>query len=178
MGFDVLEKVDRQWCAIFGPGLELRSPLTPDQCCDRLRQSTDPLWKLFGSKAVLGNVRGQKFSGYKRIYYGNSFRTFVFARIIPDAKGSLISLRFGISPFTTAIFAFWWTGLILIGGFMFIYAAKTLILGNAPEGTWKFLVVPTLMAAFGVGLFKFCRWLGRNERPFLIDFIKTILMAS
>ena len=164
--------------ALFGLPLELRSPFMPSECIDLLRQNTDPAWNLFGSKPVVGTVRNQKFTGYKRIWYGNSFRTFIFSRITPEVGGSRIAIRFGISPFVMVFMTFWWTGLLLIGGAILIQTSVALVKGHTQVVQWMGIVIPILMAAFGVGIFIFGRWLGRNERAFLIEFVRTVLKAT
>jgi hypothetical protein len=73
---------------------------------------------------------------------------------------------------------FWFTGVILIGGSMFIMAIRDFMAGSETDGEWLALVVPPLMIAGGTAMVAVGRWLGRNERPFLTDFIKTTLSAS
>ena len=143
-----------------------------------MRENTDPLWKLFGSKPVVGRVSRGRFTGYKRIIYGNSFRTFVWADVNPGSRGTVLTLRVGMSRFVIPFMAFWFTGVILIGGSASVMAVKDFLEGNSNNGEWIALIVPPLMIAFGVALVAFGRWLGRNERPFLIEFIKSTLSAS
>ena len=108
--------------------LELISPLSAEEGLARLKAASDPQWKLFGSKPVLGDVIGRWFFGYKRIKYGNSFRTFIFLHAHPQSNGCLIKVRFGISPFVLVFMVFWWTGIVLIGGAMLTYGLLALLL--------------------------------------------------
>ena len=158
--------------------LELVSPLPPHECLKRLKAEVDPQWKLLGSRPVLGTVSGSQFTGYKRIPYRNSFRTFIFARFHQAGAGSRIVIRFGMSPFVTAFMALWFGMLALVGGGMFLGATSAYLRGGAPPETWAFLVSPLIMAAFGIGLVRFGRWLGRNERSFLAEFLRTKLQAA
>jgi hypothetical protein len=143
-----------------------------------LQENTDPLWKLFGSKPVVGRVSPGKFSGYKRIFYGNSFRTIVFADVSPGNGGTVLTLRFGMSRFVVPFMTFWFTGVLLTGGAASIMAVKDFIEGKSRTGEWIAFIVPPLMIIFGIALVAFGRWLGRDERPFLIDFFKNTLSAN
>ena len=177
MAFDGSKIQSAMGRAIFGTALELQSPLTPPQCHDELRLNTDPYWKFFGNRPVIGWLRNNKFTGYRRIYYGNSFRTRVLALFEDNGNGSRIVLRFGVNPFAQAFMAFWFTGVLGIGGTIFIFGLQAAISGSEPVGNWISLVVPPLMVAFGIGFYKFGRWLARNEQAFLLDFIMTTLKA-
>ena len=158
--------------------LQLRSPLSPDQCLEMLRANIDPQWKIFGSMPVLGSVRGNNFKGYKRIFYGNSFRTFMYGQVATSDRGSLISLRFGISRITLAFMAFWVSGVLIGGGAVIFKMVQDMQQGIMPVDAWPFLLIPPMMLVFAFGLYKFCRWLGRNEAQFLTDFVKGTLRAS
>ena len=74
--------------------------------------------------------------------------------------------------------AVWFAGVMLIGGGAVIYAAFAYLGGNAPPETWVFIVGPLTIAGFGLGLVRFCRWLGRNEKAFLTEFLQRVLDAS
>jgi hypothetical protein len=163
--------------AVFGDSVELRSPLTPDQCLVQLRLATDPYWRIFGSKPVIGWVRDHKFSGFKRINYRNSWQTHVAALIETGGTGSRITLRFRMHWFVLAFMVFWFSWVILIGGAIFISGTEAYMRGAASKDTWVTVVVPSGMAVFGLALSMFGRWLARNEQAFLLDFIKSNLKA-
>jgi hypothetical protein len=163
--------------AIFGVTLELQSPLTPAQCLERLKQNTDSYWRLFGTKPVVGWVRGQKFSGLKRITYRNSFQTRILAIFHASGNGSQIILRFGAAPLVQIFVAIWLAGVLGIGGAAFTSGIIAYIRGDEPKNSWMTLAIPLIMAAFGICLYKFGRWLAREEQAFLLTFIMTTLDA-
>jgi hypothetical protein len=120
---------------------------------------------------------GNWFWGYWRIRYGNSFRTFVFVRFYPSGTGSRVHVRYGISPFVTIFMVVWFGLLALIGGGMFVYAFGAYLHGNAPRETWVLLGSPAAMVAAGAGLVRFGRWLARNEKGLLTQFLREELSA-
>ena len=158
--------------------LELLSPLTPSECLGRLRAVVDPQWKLFGSKPVLGSVTASRFWGCRRIYYGNSYRTFIFARFLTEPSGSKINIRFGISPFVFLFMCVWFGLGFLVGLGMLYSAISSYSHGNAPPYTWVFLVFPWAILGAGYGMLRFGRWLARNEKAFLLDFLRKELSAT
>lgn len=158
--------------------LELSSPYTPSECIKLLRAAADPEWKLFGSKPVLGSVWGNRFWGYWRIFYGNSFRTFVFARFYPSGAGSRVAVRFGMSLFVRVFLGIWFGGLALIGGAAMIAVGLAYVRGDARPGSWIFIIVPSGMGAAGFALVRFGRWLGRNEQGRLTQFLRDTISAN
>src|SRR5262249_51631815 len=95
--------------------VELASPYSPAECAARLEASVDSPWRLFGGRPVVGSMSGDEFSGRKRSYLvRNSWRPYIFARLLPDGRGSRIAVRFGISPFTSVFMIFWLAGVALI----------------------------------------------------------------
>lgn len=126
----------------------------------------------------MGSTGRSNFRGCKRIFYGNAFRTFVFAEFQEFGSGSRISLRFGMSTFTTIFLTLWFAMAALIGGAMTIYAVTAYFRGEAQPETWVFIAGPLTIAGFGIGIVKFGRWLGRNESGFLAAFLQTKLEAT
>ena len=77
----------------------------------------------------------------------------------------------------------WFSGVILIGGALSVIAVATLLGVPAPpmKGNLPLPFVPILfiiMLAFGVGLVRFGRWLARNEKRILVDFVSEVLDAK
>jgi hypothetical protein len=157
---------------------ELQTKLNPTECMTRLRERSDPFWKLFGSKLVLISIRGQRFTGWKRIWYGNPFRTIMRARVPPQGEGSLVSMRFGTSRFARGFYLVWAGIVVLIGAFGIIQTLFEIKKGEAPQGAALFFIFPPIMLMFAWGIYRFCRWLGRDEERFLTDAIKSILDAG
>jgi len=84
-----------------------------------------------------------------------------------------------MNRFVIIFMLIWFGGVISIGGAAFIAALVDLITGRRfVEGSHAAaIVVPLGMVVFGIGLLKFGRYLARNERPQLIEFLKQTLEA-
>lgn len=137
----------------------------------------------FGSKPVLGHIGASTLIARKRIGFSNSFQTRLTANISPTPRGVEIQCRFGMAPIVTAFMLIWFAGVVLIGGAMMILAIIALLSGHVSgplgyPGLALFIVAPPLMICFGIGLVRFGRWLARDERQFLIDFVKVTLAAE
>jgi hypothetical protein len=73
----------------------------------------------------------------------------------------------------------WLVGVVLIGGAIFVGSSVSLI-GSpvaASQGSWVGLIVPPFMVAFFVALLSFGRYLARDERDFLLQFLHRIIGA-
>src|ERR1700761_1768557 len=149
------------WVLFSSEPLDLHSPLPPEECLENLKRAVDSIWNVFGSKPVTGRIRGNTFTGSKRIYYRNSFNTLVRARIVPETGGSRITLRFGMHRFALAFMVFWFAG--AIGGTITATSVLSLVEGNAQPGAWFSAFIPVVMITFGVALVTFSRWLARHE---------------
>ncbi|QUD90562.1 hypothetical protein [Phenylobacterium montanum] len=154
---------------------EFVSPLSIDQCISRVQAAVDPPWMIFGSRMVVSWRIGRRFRIRQRIWYGNSFQTSVGVKLIQDLNGTRVECRSGMEPTTTIFMAVWFgfVGLIGMSGFL----ASLLDRRNSGTTAAVFAAFPIGMIAFGVVLVMFGRWLARDERDFLIRFLRGRLDA-
>jgi hypothetical protein len=110
----------------------------------------------------------------KRISYRNSFQTFLIGSLEGRDGATVFRGRAGMHPLVIGFMAVWFGLLALIGGAAFVATVGGLIAGQSqPLGA----IIPLLMAAFGVGLVWFGRWLARGEEAFLVAFVAEVIAA-
>ena len=160
--------------------VKLQTHIPIDDCKSRLAASMDAERLAFsrsgyaGSKEILGKIRGTGFRLQKRRYYRNSFAPYFYGRLEAADGGTRIEGEFKMHPAARIFMTFWFS-------FLALFAAAALILpsqGQPEAGRLPFLAVAAFMAAFGVGLIKFSRWLARGEKVAIMDFLKSKLEAS
>jgi hypothetical protein len=127
---------------------------------------------------VQGRVSRNGFALIKHTpFFHNSFRTEASGRfVLASGGGTEIPMRIGMSRWT-ALFITLWLGFLLA----FVLVALAASLGELvhTSGHPAFVILaPTGMAAFGVALMAFGRWLSRNEGPFLVRFLREELEAE
>ena len=69
--------------------------------------------------------------------------------------------------------AVWFGAVALIGGAIFVHSLSLLVWApaKAPDGNIVGVVVPVMMLFFGAGLVALGRWLARDEKAFLLNFV-------
>ena len=79
-------------------------------------------------------------------------------------------------PFVKVFMIVWFSFL----GLFSVIMLSTVIAGRADvQGSTALgLLIPAGMAAFGIALIKFGRWLGRNEETAIIAFLKSTLETN
>jgi hypothetical protein len=161
--------------------IALQTRLAPYECKARLASAVDTQRFAFtrsgcaGSKPIIGRFREETFRLQKRRSYRNSFAPLFYGRYTPCGGGTLIEGQFKIHPLTRAFMFYWF-------GFLSVFALLTTILPSKgdPEVPWGraiFLLGEVAMAAFGIGLLKFCRWLARNEPAEILELLQNTLEA-
>ena len=156
--------------------IELFSPLPPEECEARLRESTDRdgLLSWSSSWAVVGRVSGQSVRLRKRIGYRNSFQTFLTGSLEGCDGSTVFRGKAGMHPFVAGLMALWFGLLVFIGGAGFVAGVGGLFGGRGhPLGM---VGLPVGLAFWG-GLVWFGRWLARNEEAFLIGFLAEVIAA-
>jgi hypothetical protein len=166
--------------------IQLFSPLPPAECVSRLAAAMDTersalfsLAGLFGSRPVVGRVTETSLRLRKRIGYRNSFQSYLAATLRSEAGGTVISGEVAMHPFVRVFMFIWFSGVVLIGGTMFVATVGTMLFsaGSQHQNAWMGAVIPPLMLAFGFGLVRFGRYLARDETRFLRDFLIQTLDA-
>jgi len=166
--------------------IELLTPLTPEECASRLmavidteRSALFSFAALFGTRPVIGRVTDSSLRLRKRIGYRNSFQSFLTATMRREAEGTVISGEVAMHPFVRIFMIIWFSGVILIGGTIFLVTIGSLISHSAhqQQNAWVGAVIFPAMLVFGYGLIQFGRYLARGEAPFLEDFLIQTLGA-
>jgi len=165
--------------------VQLYSPHPPAECVARLRAVINsehlfclPNW--FGTEPVSGRVTETSLRLSKRIWYRNSFQSFLFAKMRPEAGGTVISGKVGMHPFTSVFMCIWLGVAFIFGGIILVPSVRSLIAhpDNIQQETWVGCAVPLLMPTFGFCLVWCGRFLARNEDRFLTDFLSQTLDAK
>ena len=160
--------------------MKLQTRLSIDDCKARLADSVDPVklgWTISGyagSREILGKIRGNSFRLQKRRNSRNSFAPYLYGQFKAADGGTRVEDEFRLHPFAQIFMALWFS-------FLAVFAISMLVLpsqGQAGSVRWPLLAVAAGMAAFGIGLVKFSRWLARNEEGAILALLKSSLEAS
>ena len=167
------------------PPQVLVSALSVEECAARLQSAVDSPWRIFGERPIIGRARLRRFSGPKRpaSWWHNGFQTRISARFERDGAKKRIRCRFAVHPWPRWSAGIWLAGALLIGGPVFLIAlvaflAGTPLDGKDPTSTLVGLIVPPAMIGFSLGNIAFGRWLARNDRAFLVEFLCRTLEAK
>ncbi len=146
--------------------IDLLSPFTPEECVDRLRAGL-----LNSSSDVDGRVEYDWIRLRKKIFYRNSFQTFLTAKVKPEGSGTRIRGTLGMHPLVTGFMAVWFAGVLAANLFILVPVLKS---GDVPPGWF----IAPLMPLAGVGMILFGRLLVRGDDKLLIEFVTTALEAE
>jgi hypothetical protein len=119
----------------------------------RLDAVVDSEGSMLRNSWVVGKVRMNSVRLRKRIWYSNSWQTFLFARFVPKGSGTLIVGRYGVHWGTQILEAIIFTA-------MFI----AIVLSRGEAGL-------IIILGFIVAMAVVCRFLARNEGDFLLQFL-------
>jgi hypothetical protein len=157
---------------------DLISPLPPNECVRRLRNATDGMWSLAGSKSVQGSVSENAIRLRKRIFYRNSFQCWLSAKLVGENGATRLHCTFGLHPFVR-IFLEVWIAVVSVVGLTVAMQTVWLWLRNSPlsPNAWLGIVFPLIMVGFAILLLKFGNSLVQDEPDFLIGFLKATIRA-
>jgi hypothetical protein len=156
--------------------LDLISPLPRDECVRQLRERTGCGWLPFGPKAVVGRVGRRSLCLRKRIYYASSFQSILFASLVDDGRQTRLHCRFGMHPFVM-LFIAWFVVAIMFGGAPFVDPIVRELQGDGPSQAWMDPIARLGLLLFTGALVAFGRFLARNEREFLENFLYATIDA-
>ncbi|MEO5925539.1 MAG: hypothetical protein ABIR70_17085 [Bryobacteraceae bacterium] len=151
----------------FNPNrFELFSPYPPEECIGRLSAALDVPSK-DGVLPIVGTFIASRVWLRKRIWYQNSFQTFLVVSIRPMKRGSAIRGSLGVHGGVWLLFA-------LTYGAILVWALAALRRGDQTGAGVSF----GLFSLFGIVLFQFGRLFAREDGPFLKDFVVRTLKAK
>ena len=158
----------------------LWSPLTPEECFDRLQHTVYPLSYAISmyldllrdlpENPVYGWIKPDHFSirDYRRTYLHHAWKradsTVANGRLVPVADGTRIDLSLGMSR-TAKVYAVLWMLLVILG------------LGSGLAQGGIMLVLMTIFVLSLVGWFTYGRRCAIVRQEFLIQFLKEELEA-
>ena len=143
----------------------------------RLRGTVRSEWALFGRGAVVGRVGDSSFSMRKRLpaFFHNSFQTQVTCRMESEGGATRLHARFGLHFFAAVLMAIWFG---FLAATMLISIAFSLDHGTTSIPAFFISLAPVAaMLLLLSGIVAFCRFLARNDRQFLLDFLKDTIQA-
>lgn len=154
--------------------IEIRSPLSVPQCLDRLAASVDTPLKMFGGRAAIGHVSGSCFFARKRLpaMTRNSFQPWLTARLSSDGDGTLIKCSFAMNPSVTGFLVFWVSGIVLVGGVLFIQTLGGFATLIPPGGARAGLYFLPLSVLLGPGIAAMGWWLSAGDKDFLLRLVR------
>lgn len=159
--------------------VEVVSPLPLSECVSRLRAATDnraiEYYFGIGSKPVVAKISDCSFRLRRRIWYSNSFQTYLSATMRPQLGGTVISGECGMHP-TVVPFSIIWFALVAVS--MLLAPGLKVLHGQRDEDALFGLIICSVMLGLGIGIVRFGRYLARNEARILSDFIFQTLDAG
>ena len=168
--------------------VELVSPIPIDECCRFLRAEMDGPLDIFGTRPVIGRIRGTKFRVRKRIWRWYTFfytTPLAHTRLTADMTGRAglthISCRLSMHLLAKTFMAIWIGGFVLFGGgFLVVFLAR-LVFGppQASADIWFVTVLfPIGALVLTVTVVATLQHLALVERQFLLDFVRDTLKAN
>lgn len=120
----------------------------------------------------MGRIGRDSFRLHARIWYRNSFQTFLTGRLFDEGSSTRIQCRAGMHPVVIAFMTIWFSFLGLMQ-----LAIISSPLRPGEQLIWS-LAPFALMVAFGTSLIAVGRWLARNELRGLVAFLEETIDAS
>lgn len=105
-------------------------------------------------------------------FFGNSFKPFYVGEF-RESKGRVtLSGRFTMHWWAKAFMTFW------LGFCLWVTVVALASVLSGDEGSWLFLLAGAGMFAIGTLFVAFCKWLSRNDIPWLSELIKDALAEN
>jgi hypothetical protein len=116
---------------------------------------------------VLESFDGYNFTLSVRRNYRNSFAPLCTGKLIPQAAGTVIDVRFGMSLSVKLFLAVWFTGIATAG----VVILSNILSGNAVHATTG-VVVPPVLLGFGILLVRFGNRLAHDEENYVLGWLE------
>jgi hypothetical protein len=153
-------------------GVELVSPLAREDVVRRLQAAVDSEWTFAGRKEAVGQIGADAFRLRARIFYRNSFQTFLFGKLVAEGRRTRLVARSGMHPLAALFMTLW---LAAVGAFAVVGLSAAVEPADAAAGL--LFLVPLAMFGFGIALVGIGRWIARDERRRLIAFLERTVEA-
>jgi hypothetical protein len=164
----------KQW--LTGETIVLTSPLPIAVCVDRLRGAMADGVGSFPAAPVRGAVDENWLQLVKVLQKGsqNSFQTYLRATLRGESSTTRLACRIGPHPLVIVFTLIWLAFALAIAIVSTLLGLKSQVTGGAIQFG---LVIPFLMIPMGIAILGFGRFMARNERQFLLDFLRDTIEA-
>lgn len=153
-----------------GPETVLASPLPPQECAAKLTAAIDSPMVMLGDKPAIGTASQYSAQLKQRHGYRNSFQQVMNIALTADGAGTRLSCR-SSAPVMGQVF--------IVGWFTVSFLMLVIMGGNVARGVLSpvFLIIPFLLALFGLGFAMLGKSMSNADEPFLLDFLRRTLNA-
>lgn len=162
--------------------LELQSPLSPEECIQRLSAAIEPERWLgpLGIRPVVGRICGESIRLRKRLLGRSSFQLLLTATMKPWGGGTAIRGEIAEHPFTRAFVPIWFGILTLMSVFLYGWVLVSTFTDLVPagHGDWQVFLGPPIGFFMGYSVVRSGRSSARGEAQFLTDFMRETLDAK
>lgn len=143
----------------------MHSPLDQQTCVARLRAGVDSPWRVFGGKAIIGEVSPRYASLRRRVRWGRLFRVCLDVSILGTGSGATLICRRGLHPLAALLAGGWFGLLVAIVGLFSVFA----VAGGLFERYWPFLIIAPALLIGVVLAFLLGRGDPAKDHAFLIE---------
>ncbi|HWD28036.1 MAG TPA: hypothetical protein VG387_12775 [Rhizomicrobium sp.] len=167
------------WNPFAWPSAVLITGIPPGECHDRLKANVRSGWSFDPSQGVTGMVGHRWFRLRQVILYRNSFQAVAAGTLEESGIGTRIRCAFRMNLLVQAFMVFWCIAGVWVSASLVPMGIHQMRYGAPPGDTPALgVIAPFLIFGFAAGLLAFGRWTARDERAFLIDFLRTTLDAQ
>ncbi|MBL4938582.1 hypothetical protein JK636_23030 [Clostridium sp. YIM B02515] len=112
--------------------------------------------------------------------YRNSFSRIFYGEFMKKENGTIIQGSFSMSAFVKVFITIWFSGVISIGGLIFLVSFSDVFLGTSfSEGSPVLgMIIPFILLIFGILIVKLGIRLSKNAEEYILELIKRTLNAK
>lgn len=151
----------------------LRTSMNADAALAALADQMDNPLELFGKKPLIGMVSAKKASFRRRLGYRNSWQTVMDVNFEPTGSTTVMRIGSYMHPYAAVFMALWFAGIIAA-----LVSILTTGAAKQGEGSGMLVLLPIGMAAFGVAMIGFGRWIARNDHARMLDIVVEVTNAT
>ena len=150
--------------------MKLSTKLSIEECRSRIVKAAEP------PQFILGEFRGNSFRLRTRKFYINSFAPLFYGKFSERAGGSSLAGDYRMHPLVRLFMVFWFTFLALFAAALVVVPARIPLYRESER--WMLLASLGGLSVFGMLFIVIGKWLARNEKTVIHNFLKTALEAE
>ncbi len=150
--------------------MKLSTKLSIEECRNRIIKAAEP------PQFILGEFRGNSFRLRTRKFYMNSFAPLFYGKFSGRAGGSTLEGEFRMHTLVRLFMVFWYSFLALFAVALVVVPARIPLYRERDR--WMLLAALGGLALFGFLFITIGRWLARDEKTVIHNFLKTTLEAE